>query len=183
MLILRHHESDYSVYPRPHARQWPLYAQFRERAWARRILGVQEQDGREVRKASVMPYCDRHPKGKPFAWKDSNALRTVQSGRSEAAGTKYAAELTSKAKASEILVGNTAPQVQAGLQSRRTRGTKHQSRTAPRSCSCVQEISEGRSNRKAGKRMVVRPEGKRPKAWSSLWHVVLGERRHAQSAT
>jgi hypothetical protein len=65
---------------------------------------MQEQGGREVRKVNILPYDDRHSKGKAFAWKDGHVFRAVQSSRLEAAGTTDAAELTSKAKASYSLV-------------------------------------------------------------------------------
>ena len=104
MLVLRYHEGNYSFYPRPHARQWPLYAQLRKRAGARGILGMQEQNGKEVRRASVSPRHDRHSKAKAFAWKGGNVLKSVQSSQLEVAGTTDAAESTGKAKANDILV-------------------------------------------------------------------------------
>jgi hypothetical protein len=65
---------------------------------------MQEQGGKEVPKANVLPYDDRHSKGKAFAWKAAYVFRTVQSARLETAGITNAAELTIKAKASYILV-------------------------------------------------------------------------------
>jgi hypothetical protein len=70
---------------------------------------MQEQGGRDVPRANVLPYDDRHSKGKAFAWKDAYVFRTMQSAWLEAAGTIDAAELTIKAKASYFLVWDTAP--------------------------------------------------------------------------